>query len=93
MTENEGKKALPAARKFKPDIIFLDVLMPDLSGGEAARQLAEDNRTREMPIIFLTAVVDKEEVCTRGGLIGGHPFIAKPVTVEQLIDTIEEHLG
>ena len=92
IVENDGKKALLAVKNSKPDLIFLDVIMPDITGAEVARQLAEDSYAKEIPIIFLTAIVDKEEVGMRGGLTEDHTFIAKPVTVERMIDIIEEHI-
>src|SRR5258706_15639749 len=53
--ENRGAKAYAAAREFKPDLILLDVMMPDLDGGEVAAQLQADPLMKGIPIIFLTA--------------------------------------
>ncbi len=60
--ENEGAQALPAARQFKPDLVLLDVMMPDLDGGDAAAQIRADPLLRDVPIVFLTAAVKKEEL-------------------------------
>ncbi len=91
-TENRGAAALAAAKSFKPDLVLMDVLMPDLMGSEVAAQMKEDDETKDIPVVFLTAVVGKEEVVQRGGVIGGHLFVAKPVDIKQLIDVIEENM-
>lgn len=91
-TENEGRKALSAARQFSPDLILLDVMMPDLDGGEVAAQIQDDADLSATPIIFLTAIVTKEEVNEAGGAISGHPFVAKPVKTDRLISLIEDNL-
>ena len=77
--ENRGAKAYAAAREFKPDLILLDVMMPDLDGGEVAAKLQADPLLKSIPIIFLTAAVKKEEVSARDGFVGGFPYIAKPL--------------
>ena len=92
MTENKGSLGLVAAKEFKPELIFLDIMMPDSDGGDVCYQLENDNETKSISIVFLTAVAKKEEVRENWVTIGGHPFIAKPVSVRELIDCIEEKL-
>ncbi|MDD2866570.1 MAG: response regulator [Candidatus Omnitrophica bacterium] len=91
-TENRGAAALAAAKAFRPDLVLLDILMPDLMGSEVAAQMKEDDDTKDIPVVFLTAVVGKEEVVQRGGVIGGHLFVAKPVDIKQLIEVIDENI-
>ena len=91
-TENEGAKALAAAKEFRPDLILLDVMMPDLDGGDVAAQIRQDPDLKGTPIIFLTAVVEKQDLEGTGGIIGGNPFLAKPIKTEELITAIEENL-
>jgi len=91
-TENKGALGFSAAKEFQPDLVLLDILMPDTEGGEVASQLKEDEDTETIPIVFLTAVVQEEEVERHGGVIGGHPFIAKPVSLDELIDGIEKYI-
>ena len=91
-TENTGAATLPAAREFKPDLILLDVMMPDLDGGEAAAQIQADPLLRETPIIFLTAAVKPEELHARDGMTGGFPYIAKPLNVKGVMKVIEKNL-
>ena len=90
--ENRGTEAVKAAKVFKPDVILLDVVMPDMEGSEVAQRLKEDPALRSIPIIFLTATVTAEEVSQSGGMIGGEAFLAKPVNVQQLVDAIEQHV-
>jgi two-component system OmpR family response regulator len=89
--ENNPAKALETARKFRPDLIFLDVIMPEIDGGEVAAQFKADPMLKRVPIIFLTAIVSKKETDNHQ-MFGGFPFLAKPVTMEKLAECIEEHL-
>ena len=86
--ENRGRFGLAAAREFKPDLILLDVVMPDMSGGEVAYQIEADRDVKNTPIVFLTAAAKKAEE----GLIAGLTIIAKPVTVKEVIYYIEKTL-
>ena len=61
-TENEGIKTVEAAREFKPDLILLDVMMPDIDGGDVAAKLQADGLLNDVPLVFLTAAVKKEEL-------------------------------
>ena len=90
--ENLGAQCLPAAREFKPDLILLDVMMPDMDGGEIAAQIKADPILNGIPIVFLTAVVKQEEVKARQGMIGGLPYIAKPLNMKGVLSAIEKHL-
>jgi len=92
-TENQGARAIEAARQFQPDLIFLDVMMPDMGGDEIAEALREDPQLRNIPHVFLTAIVTRDETPPTGSQIGGHLFLAKPVKTEELIATIEKVLG
>ena len=91
-TEDKGINGLAAVRAFRPDLILLDILMPDMNGSDVAIQIKNDESVKDIPIVFLTAVMTKEEVASYGEVIGGHPFIAKPVSVESLIDCIEKYI-
>ena len=91
-TENEGAKAVAAAREFKPDLIMLDVMMPGMSGDEIAAQLKEDSELSKIKFIFVTAIVTRDEAGQAGSEIGGNVFLAKPIKAEELIATIERVL-
>lgn len=90
-TENKGLLGFAAVKEFRPDLILLDILMPDMEGGEVASLLKDSGDTKNIPIVFLTAVATKEQVEKDSGIIGGYPFIAKPVTTKELIDCIEKN--
>lgn len=88
--ENDGTKAWLAAREFEPDIIFLDIVMPRIDGGEVAQKIRSDPKLAHVPIVFLTAIVSEKE---GGQTIGGFPFVAKPVSLQAITKCIEEQLG
>jgi len=91
-TENLGRKAIEAAREFRPDLILLDVMMPGMLGSEIAAQLEADPELRAIKFVFLTAMVTKEEAQRSFGVIGGHTFIAKPISADDLCQVIEDQL-
>src|SRR5574341_977452 len=66
--ENLGSNAHLAAREFKPDLILLDIMMPDIDGGDVAAQLQEDPILKNTPVVFLTAAVKKDELNAHGGI-------------------------
>jgi DNA-binding response OmpR family regulator len=92
LVENAPANALSAARQFKPDLILLDVMMPGTDGGQVAAQMNADPLLKPIPIVFLTAAVTKDEAEILSDRIGGYPFIAKPVGIEELIASIKKHL-
>jgi CheY-like chemotaxis protein len=91
-TENQGIKAIEAAREFRPDLILLDVMMPGMLGSEIAEQLQADPQLRAIKFVFLTAVVTKEEALRSSGQIGGHTFVAKPISADDLCRLVEDQL-
>jgi CheY-like chemotaxis protein len=90
MEENQGDRAWLAARDWRPDIIFLDVVMPKMDGGEVAQQIRSDPLLTGVPIVFLTAIVSQRE---SNHQFGGFPFLAKPVSIEAIVNSISEQLG
>jgi CheY-like chemotaxis protein len=91
--ENRGSNAVRVAREFKPDLIFLDVMMPDMGGDEVAAQLKDDPDLRHIQYVFLTAIVTKRETGSRATEISGEMFLAKPVKREELLAAVDELLG
>jgi class 3 adenylate cyclase len=85
--ENIGTEALDAARQFNPDLILLDVIMPDMNGGDVALQIETDKDLKNTPIVFLTGSAPEK----RQYVIRDRPFIAKPVSAKQAIDCIEQY--
>jgi len=92
LEENDAAKAHESARDFRPDLILLDIMMPQIDGGDIAAQIDADPGLQRTPIIFLTALVTKAEAKT-GLHIQGHPVLAKPIDIPELINRIEENLS
>ena len=89
--ENDASKAHQTAQGVKPDLILLDIAMPEADGGEVAARIESDPTLNRTPIVFLTALVTKAE--TKSGLqIQGHPFLAKPISIPELVAGIEQSL-
>jgi CheY-like chemotaxis protein len=88
-TENQGLKAIAAVREFQPDLVVLDIMMPDMSGDAIAAKLKEDPQLQHTRFIFLTAIVTRDEAPQGGSEIGGNLFLAKPVKAAELIATID----
>ena len=91
--ENVPAKALAVAEKYEPDLIFLDLNMPDLSGDELANHFSASPKLKKVPVVFLTSMVTRDEVSFRGGMIAGRAFLAKPATRRDVLDCVVQHLG
>lgn len=86
-----GIRAIEQVRRLKPDIILLDVLMPGLDGFETCRLLKLNPETREIPIIFLTALTETVDK-VRGFELGGVDYITKPVQEAEVLARLNTHL-
>jgi DNA-binding response OmpR family regulator len=91
--ENDSTQAVAAAEEFHPDLILLDVMMPGIDGGELASRFQANSKLKKVPIVFLTAAATKAEVYSRGGKVGGLPFLAKPVELAEVLACLKQHLG
>ena len=88
----DGPSGLELAKQERPDVILLDVMMPGLDGWRVAERLLEDERTSEIPIIFLTARAEFRDRA-RGLDIGGVEYITKPFNPIELAPTVRALLG
>ena len=88
MIVNDSSHALPAARQFHPSVMLLDVDMPGKSGGDLASEASMDSRLRDVPILFLTGLVRREETLAGPIESGGRQFLAKPVDSTQLLAAV-----
>ena len=91
---SSGKDGIKLAYREKPDLILLDLNMPEMSGGEVAQFLSDRPETKAIPIAFLTALITEDEVGSeRMANIGEKIFIAKPIATSDLIANIKKILG
>ena len=89
---NSGNKALKIAFKTHPDLILLDVMMPETDGYEVCRELKKDPRTRNIPVIFTTALGDVED--EKMGLdLGAVDYITKPLSPPIVLSRVKTHLS
>ena len=86
-----GKFALSFVKLESPDLILLDIIMPDMDGFEVCRQLKADPQTANIPVIFLSALQDGAEK-VKAFALGGIDYVVKPYLPEELIARIETHL-
>jgi two-component system OmpR family response regulator len=93
LEENHAPAALVAAEKFRPDLILLDVMMPDLDGVALAENLRSSPLLRLVPIVFLTALVTKTDIDAGARPVGRYPFLAKPFLLSDLSACVERQLA
>ncbi len=91
-TASRGKDALIMAKSKRPDLIILDVMLPDMHGPKVAEELKEDISTKDIPILFLTALLTKKEEGKKKKFAGSHVVIAKPFDTDRLLNEIEKLL-
>ncbi len=91
MIARSGEMGLSRAQVAKPSLILLDVMMPGIDGFETCRQLKADDRTKEIPVIFMTALSDVESK-VKGFQVGGVDYITKPIQQEEVLARVQTHL-
>ena len=89
---NDGEDALTKAKKEKPDLILLDIMMPKIDGTEVAMELREDERTKNIPVFFITALIAPQDKVDLSGT-DKSPVFAKPVNLSDLLDRIQKQIG
>jgi signal transduction histidine kinase len=91
LVTQDGLSALAKAENAEPDLILLDILMPGIDGLEVCRKLKANKKTKDIPIIFMTALTDTDNK-VKGFSNGGVDYITKPIEEEELIARIKTHL-
>ena len=91
-TANNGTTAIEQAQKEHPDLILLDVMMPDLSGFDVAVVLKKDPETKDIPIIFLTALNTPQDL-VHGFKVGASDFLTKPFNKEELVMRVMQQIS
>ena len=93
MAAKNGRQALKAARSSnKPDLILLDIMMPDMDGYEVCRLLKEDENTKDIPVIFVSAMSETLDE-TKGFDVGAIDYITKPISPKTLESRVSTHLA
>ncbi len=87
-----GERALDVVRLDPPDLILLDVMMPDLDGYEVCRRLKADEVTLDIPVIFISALGEAEDK-VRAFEVGGVDYVTKPLQIEEILARLETHLS
>lgn len=90
-TVSNGNRALFSAQTEPPDLILLDIMMPGLSGYKVCEELKASEQTRDIPIIFISALHEVQEK-VQGFNLGGVDYITKPFQVEEVLARVETHL-
>jgi len=91
LVSQSGERGVELARREKPDLILLDILLPGMSGFETCEKLKEMSETAEIPIIFISALTDVDDK-VRGFKAGGVDYITKPFQHEEVLARINTHL-
>ena len=90
-TAANGVQALEEVSKERPDLILLDILMPQMDGFETLRRLREDPQTADIRVVILSALNSTEDI-VKGFNLGANDFITKPVIMEKLISCVSDQL-
>lgn len=85
----DGEDALARARASSPDLIVLDVMMPGLTGWEAAQRLKDDPATKDIPVVLLSARTREEDV-RRGHDVGAAAYVTKPFDPPELVNVVRK---
>jgi len=89
-TTTSGKEGLALAQKLVPDLILLDIMMPDISGWQVQKSLSQNETTKDIPVIFLTAKQD--ELSKQMGQNIAKEYIIKPIDIKELDKKIKKAL-
>ena len=89
ITAYSGQEAIDKAREEKPDLIFLDILMPNMGGYETCRMIQSDPELKDIPVIFITSKDQKSDQLW-AKMQGGKDLIVKPYEDEQIVDRLVE---
>jgi CheY-like chemotaxis protein len=92
VSASNGKEALKQVKSFRPNLLILDVMLPDMDGTDVAKALSNDMSTQNIPVIFLTGLIPKEkqDIATSHDI---YITIAKPVEKDELLKVVEKALS
>ncbi|HKL48522.1 MAG TPA: response regulator [Desulfuromonadales bacterium] len=87
-----GQAALDAIAEEKPDLVLLDIMLPEMDGFEVCRRIKENPQTKDLPVVMLTAKKSREDMA-RGQQVGADWYITKPFKSVNVIETIQRFLN
>jgi len=87
-TAADGREALDRVNALEPDLILLDVMMPEIDGFRVCEELRAHDRTRDIPVVFLSAKAQASDI-ERGTAVGGDAYVTKPFDPQELVELIE----
>lgn len=87
----DGLEAIAASEKYIPDVILLDIMMPNLDGYETIKILKKNEKLSHTAIILMSAKTAREDI-EKGMSLGANDYITKPFTIKKIIETINNHL-
>ncbi len=93
LVADNGKEGLSLAKKEIPNLIILDLILPDIDGSDVAVELLHDPSTRDIPIVFLTCILTKAEQQEAGEFIANRCIVAKPTKPEEILSIIKDRIG
>jgi DNA-binding response OmpR family regulator len=93
LTASNGDDGLRLAVENMPDLILLDVMMPKKDGGKVSQDLLRNNKTKDIPVIYLTSIITEEEVKSQHGVVSGRFIISKSSSRAELVQRINEVLS
>ena len=91
LVANDGVQALSQARQFKPDLILLDILLPDMDGLSVCEILKRQPATKKIPVIFMSAL--SRDVTKRTAAMQAEDFFTKPLDLERLVNRVRDLLS
>jgi CheY-like chemotaxis protein len=86
---NDSRIALDEIRNFQPDLILMDIMMPGIDGSELVAEIRADRSISKIPVVYLTALVTKQEMCEPSFGLAHRHYLPKAVQWEELVDCIE----
>ncbi len=92
-SENDPANAVRAARAFDPDLIVLDIMMPEQDGSEVASGFKADPLLKHTPVVFMTALVSQEDAPEGSCNSGGQTFLPKDISIDKLMACINAKIG
>lgn len=87
-----AKDGIKIAESLKPDLILLDIVMPEMDGGDTISAIEKNENIRNIPVVFLSAIVTEADVSSPAGALKGYPVLPKTISVQDLIECIEKNI-